>query len=227
VGGVTDVVVLDGAAADRYADVLDLVASSLSAGDIRAAELHLEPIVDDRWLGHVPTTSSQRRDAPEKTARNVSDRLRADVFLRDGFRCTYCGGRAVPRCLLVAISEVFPRFGYDLHYRRGLMHPAFWALAPEADHTIAHRRGGAGAPENLTTLHALCNTAKSDTLLDQLPVVVQTKARAGWDGLISSYPSIVEAGNTHGARRASPSYHPKWLRLFGMQPLGPVSTPTI
>jgi 5-methylcytosine-specific restriction endonuclease McrA len=222
---VTDVVTLDAPTTDRYADILTRVASSLAAGDFDNAEFHLEPIVDDRWLGHVAAALSQERDVREKASRAVSDRLRAEVFLRDAFRCTYCGGRAVPRCLLVAISEVFPRFGYDLHYRRGLMHPAFWALAPEADHTVAHRRGGAGALENLTTLHALCNTAKSDGLVDKLPVVPQTKARAGWDGLMSTYPLIVQAGNTHGARRSSPSYHRKWLRLFGLEPLGPVVAP--
>ncbi|WIB65803.1 HNH endonuclease [Curtobacterium sp. MCBD17_040] len=221
----TEVLTLDAAAVDRYADVLATVGAAVAGFDFAAAETLLEPIADDRWMGHVPTAGSEPREPGAASARDVSDRLRAAVFRRDGFRCSYCGGRAVPRCVLVAVSEAFPRFGYHPHYRRGAMHPAFWALAPEADHTVAHSRGGAGALENLTTMHALCNTAKSDALLTDLPVVDRLEAADGWDGLLSAYPALVEAGNTHGVRQASLRYHPQWLRLFGLQPLGPVVAP--
>ncbi|WP_027467089.1 HNH endonuclease [Curtobacterium sp. UNCCL17] len=222
----TDVTVLDTATADRYADVLKRVAESFTAGDVDGAEAQLEPIVDDRWLGSVKMAPTQEYAARSVTHRDVPDRLRAAVFLRDRFRCTYCGGRAVPRCVLVAISDAFPRFGYQAHYKRGMMHPAFWALAPEADHTLAHARGGAGELENLTTLHAMCNTAKGAALADELPIIARTAAQNGWDGLISSYPAIVQAGNLRGARHASANYHAMWLRIFGLAPIDPVTDPS-
>jgi len=100
--------------------------------------------------------------AAERSSRAVPDRVRAQVFLRDGFMCSYRGGRTVPRCVLVAISDVFPdAFPYYAHYRRGTVHPACWALAPEADHTLAHANDGSNDAENLTTIHAMCNTRKS------------------------------------------------------------------
>ncbi|WP_152642067.1 HNH endonuclease [Microbacterium azadirachtae] len=109
--------------------------------------------------------------------------------------------------------EAFP---YYAHYRRGTMHPAYWALAPEADHTLAHANGGSSGIENLTTMHAMCNTRKSSLTADGLPAVRQpASGDARWDGLLSHYSDIVIAGNTHGRRHSSPGYHPKWLRHFG------------
>ncbi|WP_420846197.1 HNH endonuclease [Microbacterium caowuchunii] len=41
----------------------------------------------------------------------------------------------------------------------------FWALAPEADHIHPHAHGGENTLDNLTTLHAACNTRKADSLI--------------------------------------------------------------
>lgn len=72
--------------------------------------------------------------------------------------------------MLVAISDVFPEsFAYDRNYRSGWIHPAFWAVAPEADHVLAHASGGAGEIDNLTTLHTMCNTRKSDSPVTDCP----------------------------------------------------------
>lgn len=151
-----------------------------------------------------------------RTSRRVTEQTRAEVFLRDGFICTYCGGRTIPRCILVAISDVFPdAFPYYAHYRRGTVHPAYWALAPEADHVLAHANGGTSDAADLTTLHAMCNTRKSSLGADSLPTTVSSPARdAGWDGLLSRYASIVGVGETTGRRHSAAGYHQRWLGLF-------------
>lgn len=88
------------------------------------------------------------------------------------------------------------------------------ALACEADHTLAHSRGGGDGIDNLTTMHAYCNTRKGDSLIEEIPMIGQTKRTDDWDGLISLYPGIVAAGDSHGNRHASARYHLDWINRY-------------
>lgn len=205
-----------GDAAAWYSTVLDEATAAIPSSIDRARQI-LEPIAGEVWMGSLTLHGVTTAGSDARTSRRVSDRTRAEVFLRDGFLCTYCGGRTIPRCILVAISDVFPdEFPYYAHYRRGTVHPAYWALAPEADHVLAHAGGGSSDPSNLTTLHAMCNTRKSSLAVDSLPLVSTTPARdQGWDGLLSRYPDIIAAGETTGRRHSAPDYHSSWLRRFG------------
>jgi len=204
-------------AAAWYSTILDATVSALpsSIDDARAL---VEPIAGEVWMGSLALYGGTTAGRAVHSSRRVSDRTRAEVFRRDGFICTYCGGRAIPRCILVAISDVFPdEVPYYAHYRRGTVHPAYWALAPEADHVLAHAKGGSSDAANLTTLHAMCNTQKSSLDSGALPVVERPVHDDRWDGLLSRYADIVVAGETYGRRHAGPDYHPAWLRRFGRQ----------
>jgi hypothetical protein len=140
------------------------------------------------------------------------------VFRRDGFRCVYCGKRAVPRCVLVAISEIFPEeFAYHRNYARGRIHPAFWALAPEVDHVLALGRGGGNLADNLATLHTICNASTSDALVEEQPTLELTDEGCEWDGLLSTYVGVVDTGQSHGDRRSASNYHRDWFRNFELQ----------
>jgi len=206
-------------AVDEYTDVLAATAAALDAGELDAARALLDPIGGQLWNGKVSTAGPAGPGSTIKTPRRVPEPTRARVFMRDGFRCQYCGGRAIPRCVLVAMSDVFPdAFAYDPHYGRARIHPAFWVLAPEADHVLAHSRGGGPELENLTTLHAACNTRKSDALREELPSLELLDAIDGWDGLVTAYPGIVLAGTSHGVRHSAADYHSRWMRYFGVTP---------
>ncbi|MGK3949919.1 HNH endonuclease [Microbacterium sp. K2] len=203
-------------AAAWYSDVLDAVTAAIPSSVDRARQI-LEPISGEVWMGSLTLHGVTAPGNNDRTSRRVADRTRAEVFLRDGFLCTYCGGRTIPRCILVAISDVFPdEFPYYAHYRRGTVHPAYWALAPEADHVLAHAGGGSSDPQNLTTLHAMCNTRKSSLAADSLPLASSMPAHdPEWDGLLSRYADVVTIGETTGRRHSSPGYHSSWLRRFG------------
>lgn len=178
----------------------------------------LGPIAGQVWMGSLPLHAKTWPGVTDRSSRRVSARTIARVFLRDGFLCTHCGGRTIPRCILVALSDVFPEaLPYYTHYRRGTVHPAYWALAPEADHQLAHANGGSSNIENMTTLHAMCNTQKSSLVLGSLPPAsaLASHAPADWDGLLSRYADIVIAGNALGRRHHSPNYHLDRLRYFG------------
>ncbi|QPE05695.1 hypothetical protein IT882_06845 [Microbacterium schleiferi] len=208
-------------AVDLYADILEDVAHLLAKKDVEDARASLAPIAGEQWAVRVPTTRTVTAGTRTADARRVSARSRAEALIRDRFRCSRCGGRGVPRCVLVAISDVFPEeFPYDRHYGRGRIHPAYWLLVLEADHTLAFAKGGADDVTNLTAMHALCNTQKADALLDELSLRNPLPERPGWDGLLTAYPGIVQAGEEVGSRHASPRYHVDWMRRFGLSPVG-------
>lgn len=194
---------------ERYASVLRDSAELVREGDLVHAEATLASIAGEVWMGRLATAKFPADRSEVAPSRTSDERLRARVFVRDGFTCTACGGRAVPRCVLVAIHDLFPKaLPYNANYKRGFTHPVFWLLAPEADHKVAHSRGGENSFDNLTTLHAACNTRKSDAEFDLTgePYL----ANENWDGLISAYPALVAAGA--GAIR--PAYHRGWLNRY-------------
>lgn len=205
--------ILDFGAAEveQYAEVLTRTAKAVARGDRNAAIAELQPIAGEIWMGRLTTVGRAGSDAVGVRRRAVNETLRAQVFARDGFRCTYCGGRAIPRSILVSLHDLFPeQVPYDVHYTRGKMHPVFWALAPEADHVLAYSRGGSDELDNLTTLHAACNTRKSDTLIADMPILDMSLRVDGWDGLVSFYPALIAAG----AGKLRPRYHDTWSRRY-------------
>lgn len=206
-----DIVEFTSGDVERYADVLSATVARVGDRDLPGAAGELQPIAGELWMGRIKLAGTRGRGAGAAGRRASNDVLRSQVFVRDGFRCTWCGGRAVPRSILVAIHDLFPDvLAYDAHYTRGKIHPVFWALAPEADHLFAHSRGGANELANLTTLHAACNTRKSDSLLADLPTEPHSPAVDDWDGLTSSYPALIAAG----AGTVRPEYHRTWSRRY-------------
>lgn len=203
--------------AQQCADSLKSVAQSISQGRLEDARANLHPFAFQVWEGRTVRAASSgnvvvAESALPREARKVTDQMRAQVFMRDGFRCMLCGGKTIPRNVLVALSDVFPEeLPYNRNYKRGFTHPAYWFLAPEADHIMAHSRGGVDSLDNLTTLHARCNTSKSDSILD-LPALASDDH--DWDGLLENYQDIVALGNLQGQRHSSPKYHDVWLRRY-------------
>lgn len=198
---------------DGYVDILASVAGAIAAGNLSLAHTLLSPISGQRWMGAFKLAPrSKTIETPVLHKRAVTDRAKADSYLRDRFVCHYCGHRSIPLAVLVGISDVFPdQFAYHTNYKKGAIHPAFW-LAPEADHHVAHVRGGADEPDNLVTLHAMCNLIKSDSLAEDLPAVTQLASAEGWDGLLPLLPTIAEIGN----HRHEAMLH-RWMRLFGCE----------
>ncbi len=195
---------------DKYAEVLSATAAAVAREGIDAGARELGSIAGEIWMGRL-TTSGDPGPSGGGGRRVGNEDLRAQVFIRDGFRCTLCGGPTVPRSILVAFHDLYPaELPYDAHYKRGRIHPVFWALAPEADHVLALSRGGANDLDNLTTLHAACNTRKSDALAEAVVVSRHEEAEDDWDGLTSSYAVLIDAG----AGAARPAYHRRWLKRY-------------
>lgn len=209
-----DVTQLSDDSGETYADAIARAGEAMALRDLDLAAEMLAPIAGERWRGALRLFPGSRALSAERAPRSVPNRTRARVFVRDRFRCTYCGGRVIPRCILVAVSDVFPEeLAYHPNYARGQIHPAYWALAPEADHVLAHSAGGADAEDNLTTLHTMCNARKADALRHELPVLDPLPDPEPWDGLVSDYRGMVAAGEG-SARHHSAAYHRDWMRYL-------------
>jgi len=213
---VTEILALEGVAVDRYADVLFAVAAALVNDDVDLARVRLSPIAGERWFGSVKLAGVQQSDGVFKRV-PIKERDRALTLIRDGFRCSACGGRAVPRGVLVALSDVFPNeLPYQPHYKRGEIHPVYWALAAEADHVLPSSSGGSSELTNLRTIHAFCNTQRGNALLEDHERVAPAPAADDWDGLIAAYPQIVAFAAARGFGYSGSKYHTVRMRAFGI-----------
>ncbi len=218
---VTAILPLDEETAERDADALLRTVIAVATNGKTAAVRELRDIAGHVWMGRLSAARAAGSVEGTSGQRTKDESLRARVFVRDGFRCTQCGGRAVPRSILVAIHDLYPEeIPYDVHYTRGRTHPAFWAPVPEADHVLAHSRGGFNDLANLATLHAACNTRKSDSPATYSAHNGQNSSGDDWDGLTSFYPALIEAG----AGEIRPRYHREWSRRYAI--LMGQSTPT-
>ena len=124
----------------------------------------------------------------------------------------------MPRGVLVGLSDVFPEeLPYQQHYKRGEIHPVYWALAAEADHVVASSAGGSSDASNLRTIHAFCNTQRGNALVEAHQMNAPTAtADRGWDGLIGAYPRIVAVAAERGFAYSSSRYHHARMRAFGI-----------
>lgn len=80
------------------------------------------------------TTPSTKKPAKRRTKREISERLRFRILLRDGFRCGTCG------------ASPLEKPGIELH----------------VDHVLPWSKGGETVPENLAAKCSRCNLGKGN-----------------------------------------------------------------
>lgn len=100
------------------------------------------------WVDHHGMTHKAPSPRLDKLCFQVTlhARVRAFVFIRDGFRCRICG-----------VEGADPPEEYDGRYT--LHVPGRICL--ELDHVLSQRNGGTHHPSNLQTLCNSCNARKS------------------------------------------------------------------
>lgn len=110
----------------------------------------------------------------------------AEIYVRDGFRCRYCGRRTIPTVILELLGGIYPEvFPFHRHWKGGRTHPAIISRSPVIDHVVPGSQGGDwGAKENLVTACWPCNAVKGDLSLEQLGWTL--RPIPGTDGTVSS-----------------------------------------
>jgi len=132
----------------------------------------------------------------------------APIFVRDGWRCQYCGRRLVASPIIELLGTLCPvefPFPRGHHMPRKLTHPAAVRVYPEVDHVHAGSIGGDWREQsNLLTACEPCNTAKSN----RQGWTAGIFERDDWDGLVQFYRGLVERS---GDLRP---YHRGWMKAL-------------
>jgi 5-methylcytosine-specific restriction endonuclease McrA len=202
------------ATTDRYPFVLRDAAEAFLAHGLEAGRAALSSIAGEIWRSTAqrPAMPLRRNAQANSTVgkRSFSPARSAATFIRDAFRCRYCGAEIIPRPVAVLLSDLYPsELPYTIHYRSGCMHPLYWTRVAEADHLIAGSVGGVWAdPDNHVTSCVVCNTRKGKCSIEKIGWKLLNPV-GGWDGLTSLYPIIWER-----AERPRTRYHRPWLRSF-------------
>ena len=183
-----------------FAGQYEVVAKAISQSRIGDAVAAVRGI-----SGSVIPGGAKRKTIPPHT--------QVGVFQRDGFNCLYCGRRVVLAAMLRLLAEYFAPidphlFPYHPHWKMTKCHLAFWRDSASCDHLLPAARGGNSDPDNLVTSCYNCNSIKQNWTLEELGWSRLQGAPQPWDGLSSSYPSLV----TVVWKGSEPSaYHRRWL----------------
>ena len=103
-------------AAAWYSSVLaDATDALLTRSHEEATEV-LSPIAGEVWMGSLALHSKTAEGVTVRTSRSVPDRIRAPVFLRDGFLCSYCHGRSISLDPPFAWASVWSAAGASAQY---------------------------------------------------------------------------------------------------------------
>ncbi len=128
------------------------------------------------------------RDLPPRAKvgpRDPSRAVETAIYIRDGWRCRFCGCRVVrpdarKRMMALLPGAITWRNAYGDH-------PALFVLNGCADHVVPHSLGGASTLENLVTTCAPCNYGRGDMLLEEVGLLDPRDRpplpAGGWDGL--------------------------------------------
>ena len=153
-------------------------------GDIRSSISYLHQIPDEElrhwfvehgqmsgWHHRVKTLNLPRPpiftgvlDSPV-----ISAQLLADVFLRDGNHCRYCGSRVInPKALTKFSKIVGPSHFVASGKSNTLRHGIALNFKATADHVVPIKRGGRTDINNLVTSCWGCNYGKLNATIEQM-----------------------------------------------------------
>ena len=122
----------------------------------------------------------------ERSAQRMpSSSVERAIYVRDGWRCRYCGTRVIDRSMRARLHRCLPdvaRWGA----RNADKHTALAALSASLDHIVPHSRGGTNDEPNLVTACNACQFGRGQWTLEEVgffdpreyPPVLDE-----WDGL--------------------------------------------
>lgn len=130
---------------------------------------------------------------PGISPRRLPLNVQVATFNRDQFTCRYCGRKTVLPPVLRLLSQLFDAdFMYHLHGKMTDCHLAFWRDISSCDHLVPVARGGSSDISNLMTACYMCNSIKQGWLIDEMRWNLMPIATSTWDGLSSTYPSLLK-----------------------------------
>ena len=104
----------------------------------------------------------------ERSAQRMpSSSVERAIYVRDGWRCRYCGTRVIDRSMRARLHRCLPdaaRWGA----RNADKHTALAALSASLDHIVPHSRGGTNDEPNLVTACNACQFGRGQWTLEEV-----------------------------------------------------------
>lgn len=118
-------------------------------------------------------------------ARMPSSSEQTAIFVRDGWRCRFCGIKVISRAARLALVKKFPaetRWSGP-EFKR---HSALYAMASSLDHVVPHGQGGKNETSNFVTACYCCQFGRGEWTLEQMQLLDPRDREPivdEWDGL--------------------------------------------
>jgi 5-methylcytosine-specific restriction endonuclease McrA len=192
-------------AVDSFTDSIEC----LLQGDLTASLENLKKcnseLIGQYFIEHGQQSAYFRvsnRDEIDKSNRenkslNESPRLKSSiekkVFLRDSYRCRYCGQRIISKEVFKEFSRLVGPEMFSVARKNSLRNGLTLGLRGVGDHVDPYSLGGQTDTENLVTSCYSCNFGKAGYTLDQLGIEdprLREPIADGWLGLTEHMPAL-------------------------------------
>ena len=124
---------------------------------------------------------SEQRDPTRMPAGVVQD----SIFLRDGWRCRFCGIKVLSKSARDKLIRLFPD---ETHWgkKEFQRHSALYATASSLDHVVPHSRGGKNHISNFITACYCCQFGRGEWTIEEVELYDPLQRPPfidAWDGL--------------------------------------------
>ncbi|MEW6465491.1 HNH endonuclease signature motif containing protein [Tibeticola sp.] len=116
------------------------------------------------WQSAMPTADAEFERSAQRMPSSSFERA---IYVRDGWRCRYCGVRIIERSMRTRLHICLPdvaRWGA----RNADKHAALAALSASLDHVVPHSRGGTNDEANLVTACNACQFGRGQWTLEEV-----------------------------------------------------------
>jgi 5-methylcytosine-specific restriction endonuclease McrA len=146
-----------------------------------------------RWrvLGEPDPEGTPNREAAEQ--RKITKEHADEVFVRDGYRCRYCGIRVVPKQVFAQAERILGAGAFRATGTNAQRHGIVLCFRANVDHVWPCKLGGSSNLENLATACWCCNYGKESKTLKQLGLdhpLERPPIKDGWNGLTELLPGL-------------------------------------
>ena len=143
--------------------------------------------------------------------RMPSNKLRATLYQRDGWRCRFCSVRVVDPRALKELTQAFPaeaRWGTG----NANCHTGLLVLRASPDHVVPHCHGGDNSMENMVTACFVCQFARGELLLAEARVKDPESGHRSWTSGMGLC-AFADPGDSNSASDSGPARGPFPIRL--------------
>lgn len=120
-------------------------------------------------------------------------KVEKQVFLRDSYRCRYCGQRIIAKEVFAEYSRIMGKENFSVERENSRRNGLTLGLRGVADHVDPYAFGGLTELENLVTSCYSCNFGKAGYTLEQLGIEdprSRPPIKDDWLGLSDLLPSL-------------------------------------